>query len=157
MKGGSDRVLWRSCHLSVFPQSPRRQMTGWEWCWKFPTYNVPDLFAYFLPVLISKQLQQTLLPFPVALAVTVFCYDFHAALVCTCFLICLVKLLRGMKMQPEIEAFPFSKKRDCISISACTGKANRKTDTFCVFRGGDGERVNLYCCCSRYFFLLGFL
>lgn len=143
--------------ISVFPQSPRRQMTGWEWCWKFPTYNVPDLFAYFLPVLISKQLQQTLLPFPVALAVTVFCYDFHAALVCTCFLICLVKLLRGMKMQPEIEAFPFSKKGDCISISACTGKANRKTDTFCVFRGGDGERVNLYCCCSRYFFLLGFL
>lgn len=60
-------------------------MTGWEWCWKFPTYNVPDLFAYFLPVLISKQLQQTLLPFPVALAVTVFCYDFHAALVCTFF------------------------------------------------------------------------
>lgn len=45
-------------------------------------------------------------------------------------------------MQTEIEAFPFSEKRDCISISACTRKANRKTDTFCVFRGGGGERAN---------------
>lgn len=46
-------------------------------------------------------------------------------------------------MQAEIGAFPFSEERNCISISACTRKANRKTDTFCVFRGGGGERVNL--------------
>lgn len=130
-------------------------MAGWEWCWKFPTYNVPDLFAFFLPVLISKQLQQTLLPFPIALAVTVFCYDFHAALVCACLLICLVKLLRGMKMQTEIGAFPFSEERNCISISACTRKANRKTDTFCVFRGGGGERVNLLLLLQQVFLFTG--
>lgn len=46
-------------------------------------------------------------------------------------------------MQTEIEVFPFSEKRDCISVSACTRKASRKTDMFCVFRGGGGERVNL--------------
>lgn len=102
--------------------------------------------AFFQPVLIPKQLQQTLLLFPIALAVTVFCYFmgvFYAALVCTCLLICLVKVLRGIKMQTEIGAFSFSEKRDCISVSACTRKANRKTDTFCVFRGGGGKRVNL--------------
>lgn len=146
MKEGSDRVLWRSCHLSVLPQSPRRQMTGWEECWKFPASNVPDLAAFLQPVLIPKQLQQTLLLFSTALAVPVFGYFMgfsNAVLVYTCLLICLVKLLRGIKMQTEIGVFPFSEKRDCISISACTRKANRKTDTFCVFRGGGGERANL--------------
>lgn len=29
-------------------------MTGWEGCWKFPTSSVPDLFAFFQPVLIPK-------------------------------------------------------------------------------------------------------
>lgn len=33
------------------------------------------LFAFFQPVLIPKQLQQTLLLVPIALAVTVFCYS----------------------------------------------------------------------------------
>lgn len=50
-------------------------------------------------------------------------------------LICLVKLLRGIKMQTEIETFPSSVTRDCISASACTGRANRKI-CFMFSRGG---------------------
>lgn len=105
---------------------------------------MPDLFAFFQPVLIPKQLQQTLLLFPLPWQSVFFVilWGFYAALVCTCLLICLVKLLGGIKMQTEIGVFPFSEKRDCISVSACTRKANRKTDMFCVF-GGGGERVNL--------------
>lgn len=131
--------------ISVFPQSPRRHTTGWEGCWKFPTSNVPDLVAFFQPVLIPRQLQQTLLFFPLRWQSLFFVilWGFYAALVCTCLLICLVKLLRGIKMQTEIGAFPLSEKRDCIRVSACTRKANRKTDMFCGFRGGGGERVNL--------------
>lgn len=45
-------------------------------------------------------------------------------------------------MQTEIEAFPFSERRDCISISACTRKANRKT-CFMFFEGVGEEGVNV--------------
>lgn len=38
-------------------------------------------------------------------------------------------------MQTEIETFPSSVTRDCISASACTGRANRKI-CFMFSRGG---------------------
>lgn len=43
-------------------------------------------------------------------------------------------------MQTEIEAFPFSERRDCISSSACTRKANRKT----CFMGLGGRKSEFF-------------
>lgn len=94
--------------------------------------------CFFQPILISKQLQQTLLPFPVELAV-VFCYSFNAAAVCTCLLICLVKLLRGIKMQTEIDTFPFFRE-ERLHQYLCLHKESKQEDIFHVFWGGEVEK-----------------
>lgn len=41
-------------------------------CWSLPAYSVLGMFGFFQPVLSSKQLQQTLLPFPAELAAVAF-------------------------------------------------------------------------------------
>lgn len=92
MNVGVTEVLWRSCHLCLLTE-PRetddRLRTVLDplhpcRCWNLPTYSVPGVFAFFQPILIFKQLQWILLPFPVELTVVIFCYGYNAASVCTC-------------------------------------------------------------------------
>jgi len=57
-------------------------------------------------------------------------------------LICLVKLLRGIKTQMEIEAFPFAERRDCISVSAGT-RERKQEDMFYLFEEGGWKKSEI--------------
>lgn len=157
-----------------FPPEPG-EMTALGWCWSLcttaaliflgagsegVTHRQPIWRACFFPAYFNFWAVAAYC-FPIELAAVVLCYTFNASSVCTClffFSICLVRLLRGMELQTETEAFPFLVRRDCIAICAWTRKANRKIRVVLLV-GEGGERWMFYCYSQKlgFFVLRGFI